>query len=241
MGLKNWLTLLLVCSTFQTLKGQDLEDTSSNYIEENLGKLFETYLDAMPSAWKGHRNFAEWLVKYTQPDQVVDLGVDYGYSTFIFANAVQKNGKGIVTGIDLFQGEGMTGIRNTYDQVMAIVDAIKFINLEIIKGDFNTVSQTWNRTIDILHIDGYHSYQAVSNDFNTWSPFVPDQGIVLFHDINVPNPDFGVINLFRELEGGHKLYFLHSYGLGIFTKNTALYEEIKRNFTDVHDYSTNPL
>lgn len=190
---------------------------------------------------EGHRPFAEWLVSYMQPEQVVDLGVDYGYSTFVFALAAKKNGKGIISGIDSFEGERMTGIRDTYNYVLEIIKAVNFRNTEIIKGDFNEVSRSWVHPIDILHIDGYHSYEAVFNDFNTWAPFVLNEGIVLFHDINVPNPAFGVIDFFRELSGGYKLYFLHSYGLGIYTKNKHLYDTIRNNFTNVYDYSINPL
>ena len=58
---------------------------------------FEECLEKMPHPWKGHRAFAEWLVKEIKPSQVVDLGVDYGFSTFIFANAAMKNGQGVVT------------------------------------------------------------------------------------------------------------------------------------------------
>ena len=35
--------------------------------------------------WRDHRLFADWLIRRTEPETVVDLGVDYGYSTFCFA------------------------------------------------------------------------------------------------------------------------------------------------------------
>ncbi len=260
MFLGNKMLILLLSSSgiFHSLLSQPLDEKDANFLgavkaqacqliqldqnpEAHFSQVLETYLANMPSAWKGHRPFAEWLVDYMQPDQIVDLGVDYGYSTLVFANAAQKNGKGIVSGIDSFQGEGMTGIRNTYAYVLEIVKNLNLYNTEIIKGNFNEVNRNWERSIDILHIDGYHSYEAVSNDFNTWAPFVLDDGIVLFHDINVPNPAFGVIDFFRELSGGYKLYFLHTYGLGIFTKNALLYEAIKNQFADVYDDAETPL
>lgn len=207
----------------------------------NLISAEEPNLEEIISAWKGHRLFAEWLVNSMKPSQVVDLGVDYGYSTFVFATAARKNGFGLVTGIDLFLGDPFTGHRNTYFHVLNWIDKLKLNNLEIIQGDFKEVSMTWNRPIDILHIDGYHSYEAVYNDFITWEKFVTNHGIVLFHDINVPNPEFGVIHFFRELKGGHKLYFLHSFGLGIYTKNDELYELIKANFSNVYDFAQTPL
>jgi hypothetical protein len=184
----------------------------ANALEGNSGQNVSTILqpkrniEHVTSAWKGHRIFAEWLVKTIKPMQIVDLGVDFGYSTLVFANAARENGFGIVTGIDLFEGDGQTGHRTTHASVLDWIDALGLTNIEIIKGDFKEVSLTWSRQIDILHIDGYHSYEAVHSDFTSWEKFVRDDGIVLFHDINVPHPGFEVIKFFRELKGGHKLY-----------------------------------
>ena len=215
--------------------GTELQDAQTAFLSETL--------DQMASAWKGHKDFAEWLVENTSPKQVVDLGVDYGYSTFVLAKAAQNIPEAVVTGIDLFEGEGMTGVRDTYDFVMSIKEQAGLDNLEIIKGEFTEVSQGWNQEIDILHIDGYHSYEAVSTDFKNWSPFVKEDGIIIFHDINVDNPAFGVKQFFKELsrEDGYKLYFLHSYGLGIYTKNKELKDKILANFSNVYNFDKAPF
>ena len=62
------------------------------------------WIENIVSAWKGHRTFAEWLVSKFENPKIVELGVDYGYSTFVFANSL-KGTSGIIYGIDLFQGE----------------------------------------------------------------------------------------------------------------------------------------
>ena len=62
------------------------------------------WIDQITSAWCGHRKFAEFLVDYYTDPIVVELGVDYGFSTFVFANALNEtNGK--IYGIDLFLGD----------------------------------------------------------------------------------------------------------------------------------------
>lgn len=198
-------------------------------------------IENIMSAWKGHRPFAEWLVRTMQPKQIVDLGVDFGYSTFVFAQAARNNGFGTVTGVDLFEGDSQTSFRNTYNNVLAWISALSLNNVEIIKGDFTQISRAWNKPIDILHIDGYHSYAAVSSDFAAWHHFVGNDGVILFHDINVPVPGYEVIQFFRELNGGYKLYFLQSAGLGIYTKNEQLYRAILQAFPNAHDFATRPF
>jgi hypothetical protein len=186
---------------------------------ESLDKILST----KSTAWKGHFNYAIKLVRILNPTNIVELGVDYGYSVFAFA--YPKIGK--VYGIDWFQGDEHAGIRDTYSIVMNMKDNVSknfgINNIEIIKGEFNEVSKTWDKIINILHIDGLHTYQNVKNDFETWSKFLSHDGVILFHDIEC-FPE--VRQFFDELEG-YKIYRSGSCGLGIWTRNTETYEKIK--------------
>ena len=40
----------------------------------------------------------------------------------------------------------------------------------------------WGRELDLLVIDGNHSYPEVYHDGKHWTPFVKDGGYILFHD-----------------------------------------------------------
>ena len=83
-----------------------------------------------------------------------------------------------------------------------------------------------------------HLLYVVKNDFTNWSKFVDDNGIILFHDTAIQH--FGIKDFFREI-GGYRLYFTHSAGLGIYTKNEQLYKLILSTFDNVYDFNTKPF
>lgn len=173
------------------------------------------------SSWDGHFDYAIELVRLLNPTTVVELGVDYGYSIFAFAYPKIGN----VYGIDWFNGDDNAGIRNTYPEVMRLKSEIEKLginNITIIPGDFDNIARIWAKPIDILHIDGLHTYEAVKNDFETWSKFLSPNGVVLFHDVECYE---GVHRFFNEIDG-YKLYRVISCGLGIFTRSLEMYQKM---------------
>lgn len=178
--------------------------------------------------WEGHREFASWIINEINPQITVDLGVDYGYSSFCFA----LPNKGIVYGIDSFEGDLHAGQRNTYDYVLNKQKQLNLNNLIFVKGYFEEIAKVWNQEINILHIDGFHTYEAVKNDYENWSKFVSDDGVILFHDTIVDHPTFGVRKFFEEINLP-KLNFTHCNGLGVVSKNQNLIEKIKLTFPNL--------
>lgn len=205
-------------------KRNDWRDYVLSLEDDNISEI----LGAIPSGWnvppKGHGEFVTWLMNKIQPKVTVDLGVDYGYSTFLMA--LNTNNK--VVGIDCFD-ISKHGIRqdDDYDFVMKVKDKLKLENLEIVKGFFDDVSKTWTEEINLLHIDGLHDYENCKNDCYTWTPFLEENGVVLFHD-TLSNPD-GVGVFFSQLELP-KVNFTNSWGLGVASNNKELIDEIKETF-----------
>jgi predicted O-methyltransferase YrrM len=189
-------------------------------------------IEDLHSCWKGHKKFVEWLVNTVKPKVIVDLGVDHGYSTFCFAlpQVGQK-----VYGIDTFEGDQFAGARDSNELYNLVNQRSKQNGLDdtitFIKGTFDEVAETWDKNIDILHIDGDHAYKSVKNDYNTWSKFLSEGGVILFHDTMVDTingNEYGVKRFFEEINLP-KVNFTHTFGLGVVSKNEDLINFIKEN------------
>ena len=194
-----------------------------NFSNEKLNGIIKYAEERIRSAWKGHHFFALWLVKELQPSTIVDLGVDRGFSTFIFG--AQNIGR--VYGIDWFKRYG--GI-DDYIPTMRFKRKMEqkfdIRNVTIIQSLFSEIAKKWNKTIDILHIDGAHTYKDVSEDYQTWRKFLNDNSVILFHDTNTYK---GVKKFLSELDLP-KYNFTHSYGLGVVSKNTNLISMIQKKW-----------
>ena len=76
------------------------------------------------------------------------------------------------------------------------------------------------RMVDFLFIDGDHSYEGVSSDFEDFAPFVSEGGMIAFHDIvpgDVGNVG-GVPEFWREVKSGDAVELVkdwHQGGCGI--------------------------
>jgi hypothetical protein len=175
-------------------------------------------------AWAGHLPFAYLLVSELKPKSIVELGTHSGNSYFTFCQAV-KQFKTYTQcyAVDTWKGEKHAG---HYDN--AIYDLVCKHNQkhyssfsQLLRTTFDDAAlQFSSNSIDLLHIDGLHTYEAVKDDFNTWYPKVSDGGMILFHDICCRHEDFGVWKLWEEIQNQYPqtLSLLHSHGLGVLIK-----------------------
>jgi beta-1,4-mannosyl-glycoprotein beta-1,4-N-acetylglucosaminyltransferase len=84
----------------------------------------------------------------------------------------------------------------------------------------------FNETIDILHIDGLHTFDAVLNDYNKWVTKTSNNAVILFHDvISYPNTVGKVFNNIQY----PKFHFTHSAGLGVVCKNIEYLNKMLTN------------
>lgn len=176
--------------------------------------------DAPTSAWLGHIPFAGWLIEAMRPDIFVELGTHYGDSYFAFCQAVKRNGLPTCCyAVDTWQGDEHAGEYS--EEVFAHVrryhdpDFGTFSNLLRMRFD-QALEHFSDGSVDLLHIDGLHTYDAVREDFETWLPKLSSRAVVLFHDTNVRQGDFGVWRYWEEVTARYPhISFDHSHGLGV--------------------------
>ena len=176
-------------------------------------------------AWSDHVPFAFDLMTALRPAWFVELGTFRGESYFAFCQAAQAAGvETRACAVDTWMGDEQAGSleENAFHQVDAHNRARYSAFSQLIRGTFDAARpQFADGSIDLLHIDGLHTYEAVRHDFENWCSAVRPGGIVLFHDTAAWHADFGVWRLWQELSRespGRVFEFRHGYGLGVWRK-----------------------
>jgi len=194
----------------------------------------EAYRLTEVSPWHGHIPFGDWCITQLNPRILVELGTHKGDSYFSFCECIRARSLSTQAfAVDTWKGEEHSG---TYGE--EVYTEVLDYNQRNFSGFSSLVRMTFDKalagfsdgSVDLLHIDGLHTYEAVRHDFETWEPKLSDRSVVLFHDTAERQRDFGVWRFWEEASRRHDAFeFLHSHGLGvlIFGKNApAAFREL---------------
>ena len=119
---------------------------------------------------------------------ITEIGCAYGGSSLLWLLG-KKNGVKLYS-IDPFVTDSMDAFRATRDLCYNhVTQAIKDVGKSDCVSDWDLIPEysynavkVWDTPIDILFIDGDHTYKAVKQDYDDWVPKVRQGGYILFHD-----------------------------------------------------------
>ena len=172
------------------------------------------------SAWIEHVPFAFWLVDVLRPATIVELGTENGVSYSAMCQAVKSLELPTrCCAVDTWKGDQHAGfyLESVYHDFADFHDARYSTFSSLLRLTFDEAVEYFeDKSIDLLHIDGLHTYDAVRHDFETWLPKLSPNAVVVFHDTNVRQNKFGVFQLWAEVGSGRRHFsFLHGHGLGV--------------------------
>jgi predicted O-methyltransferase YrrM len=127
------------------------------------------------------------LVRSLKPTTIIEIGSARGLSACTMGLACRHNNLGKVFAVDPHNLNDWTDSpKVNREQLRFFESRIQAYDLsgycEIIQATSEEAAKNWNRTIDLLFIDGDHSYEGVRKDFELFKPWLTPRSLVLFHD-----------------------------------------------------------
>ena len=195
-------------------------DTLGQDYTKVIEPLFSLPTQLPLTAWEGHIPFMFVLFKLLMPRTYVELGVHNGASFIAACTAAKSyNIRCQLFGIDTWEGDEHAGHyegERILHELETHLDGT-YPTARLLRSLFSEARTHFGvGSIDLLHIDGLHTYEAVREDFTTWFSTMSPSGVILFHDICVHERGFGVHRFWAELKDKFTTAeFHHSHGLGV--------------------------
>jgi predicted O-methyltransferase YrrM len=130
------------------------------------------------------------LMRDQPPTTVVEIGSYLGRSTVFFALSLRRlRPDGRVVAIDPHTGdrqqlEGLHADRlpsfELFQQHCRVAQVDDIVTAQVTTS--TEAAAGWSGPIDVLYVDGWHSYAAVVADGRAWLPHLSPDGVVVFDD-----------------------------------------------------------
>lgn len=188
------------------------------------------------SSWHGLIPLAFALMELHRPRVFVELGTHRGDSYCAFCQAASGlEPTASCWAVDTWLGDEHAGRYDSsvYDRLKEWHDPRFGRFSSLIRSTFDQALPHFSDgSIDLLHIDGLHTYDGVKHDFEGWLPKMSARGLVLLHDTVVRERDFGVWRLWEELAARYPaVEFRFSHGLGLLGVGSAVDGPVKEWFS----------
>lgn len=147
-----------------------------------------------PRGYLGYENasvYYDALMALPEKGRMLEIGTGHGHSAPFFARAkpdwvIYTIDGWKVASPDFPGGVGLVHLGKLIGQWRAA----GIFNIVPIVG--NSFDVPWEMEIDALYIDGDHRYDAVKSDFERFTPFLKEGGVVLMDDYGIARRDIQV-------------------------------------------------
>lgn len=127
--------------------------------------------------------FLYWLATRVRPGGVaLEIGSFTGKSSTFLAAGLVEGAR--LACVDTWWNDAMLPYNqpaNVFEQFLANTSPYRD-KIETHRGTSLAIASEWQRPIDVLFIDGDHSFEGCSADLKAWLPFVRRGGWVALHD-----------------------------------------------------------
>jgi predicted O-methyltransferase YrrM len=220
LGIKDALKSILprrLTQPFRVALHYEMLALESRKSDWNLIEL-KDFPELRKSSWCGLPSLAYEIVQDYKPKVVVELGTHMGLSALSMGIALRDLGEGgMLFAVDTWQGDEQAGFYgdDVYQQFLARRSHLGLDRAIVpLRMTFDEARDQMPPSIDLLHIDGLHTRQAINHDFDTYRPLVRPGGLILFHDVRTGFPDMRAF--WRRLSTKYEHYCVpYSHGLGV--------------------------
>jgi predicted O-methyltransferase YrrM len=120
------------------------------------------------------------ILERLRPTAICEIGAAGGGTTFLLAHAAAPDA--LIVSLDLAFTESRKAALKQF-----ALPGQKLVCLQKNSHELETVSAIEScltgRRLDVLYLDGDHSYEGIKADFELFSPLVKPGGVIVFHDI----------------------------------------------------------
>jgi predicted O-methyltransferase YrrM len=152
-----------------------------------------------------------WLVQDLRPAIVLEIGTQAGGTLYCWCRLADANAT--IVSIDLPWGRFGGGYTEEREQEMMSLFPTDGQQLHLLRANSHdpaTLEQLKSildgRQLDLLFIDGDHTYEGARQDFEMYSPLAAEGGAIVLHDIleHHPGTDCDVRRLWNEVKDDYR-------------------------------------
>lgn len=110
-------------------------------------------------------------------EHIVEIGMGFGGTSVVFLT--HKPESGLLTSIDTQDEAWML---STIQNVESRTSVDQRENWDVYQDESVKVAKRITKPVDLIFIDGDHTWEGVSADFNSWLPLMREGGMMVFHD-----------------------------------------------------------